>query len=132
MKKVTLQVGEKTYTACAKGCQAIADSGTSTILGPSKQVKALNVALGGKYDKAEDAFKIPCDNVSSLPDLVFTIAGKEFPLTPNAYIYKNEGYCYSALVYSSDSVWVLGGTFMGAYYTVFDAQNNRVGFATAK
>ena len=42
------------------------------------------------------------------------------------------GQCSSGFVRSTDSVWILGDVFLGAYYTEFDAKNLRIGFTNLK
>jgi len=83
---------------------------------------------------------VDCDKISSLPDISFTIAGKEFGLTPEQYILKidagGESQCISGFMgldipEPAGPLWILGDIFLGAYHTVFDYGNERVGFAEA-
>ncbi len=37
---------------CSSNCSAIADTGTSIILGPEGQINALNAQLGATYDNS--------------------------------------------------------------------------------
>lgn len=133
MDKVRIKVGREITTVCQNGCHAIADSGTSLIYGPAEDVEKLIGAIGANYDEAQESYVVDCDKTHELPDLVFVIEGKKFPLKPNAYIYKYDGYCFISIVPDENtSRWILGDTFMGVYYTIFDSTNNRVGFALAK
>lgn len=79
---------------------------------------------------------IPCSQVSDLPDVSITVGGKDLNLTPDDYIIHWHGECMSAFIgHDIDSptgpIWVLGSVFLKAYYTIFDMERSRVGFAKA-
>jgi len=111
--------------------QAFADTGSSAICGPRDSVGRLYHFLGINASGIVD-----CDKMASMPDLVFTISGRQFPLTADQYIRKyyvgvDQMVCQISVVPGNqdDWLWTLGDAFIGAYYTVFDRGNDRVGFA---
>ncbi|XP_072744714.1 lysosomal aspartic protease-like [Anoplolepis gracilipes] len=113
---------------CQGGCQAIADTGTSLIVGPASDIANINNAIGADYYGNVD-----CNSLPNLPDISFVINGNSFNLTPEEYILQQgNGVCVSGFQDLGDSpLWILGDVFIGPYYTVFDAGNNQVGFARA-
>ncbi|XP_070697729.1 pepsin A-like [Pempheris klunzingeri] len=113
--------------ACSAGCEAVVDSGTSVIIGPSKDINNINGWLGAVTNQYGDAI-VSCSNTKLLPDIVFNINGYSFALPPSAYVSKSVSRCRTGFATGS---WILGEVFMRQFYTAFDIGNNMVGFAQA-
>jgi cathepsin D len=110
---------------------AVIDSGTSIIVGPNKLVNELIDGIDVKKT---------CKGVEDLPNIVFTIDGIDYTLTPDDYVLKVTDMgiteCMMGVMGStfppSFNYMILGDVFMRKYYTYFDKNNNRVGFTESK
>eukprot|EP01016_Furgasonia_blochmanni_P034834 TRINITY_DN37_c0_g1_i4.p1 TRINITY_DN37_c0_g1~~TRINITY_DN37_c0_g1_i4.p1 ORF type:complete len:508 (-),score=200.66 TRINITY_DN37_c0_g1_i4:205-1596(-) len=136
-------IGGEDLGLCSDGCNVIADTGTTLITGPSDQLDTLLDSL-----EVDDT----CSNMMDLPEITFVIGGDNYPLTPSDYIMvvENDGTedlyaqhrdrmrtCAGAFMPldipdPQGPAWILGDVFLSKYYTVFDRENSRVGFAKLK
>ncbi|KAF8563571.1 hypothetical protein P879_03838 [Paragonimus westermani] len=126
--------GEK---LCEDGCQAIADTGTTMIAGPSAEVKRLNNVLGGEKIIG-GIYVLDCKKLKEYPPINFTISGQPMTLMPEDYVVEMTQFgktvCVSGFIemdIPGYPLWILGDVFIGKYYTIFDVGNSRVGFATS-
>ncbi|NXC74447.1 CATE protein, partial [Anhinga anhinga] len=127
-----------TVAFCANSCQAIVDTGTSLITGPTKDIKELQSYIGATPVDGE--YAVECSNLSVMPNVTFTINGVPYMLNAPAYTLMEDSdgmaFCMSGfqgmdIAPPAGPLWILGDVFIRQFYSVFDRGNNRVGLAPA-
>jgi len=129
-----IKIGTESSKACGflLGCESVVDTGTSILAGPPAAVNKIIAQIGNVSSD--------CSNVKSLPVITFTFGGKDFPLEADYYVLRakdpktGKDECQLGMqgINAGAPIWILGDPFLRKYYTVWDADQNRVGFATAK
>jgi len=114
--------------------KAVLDSGTSTLAGPSAEVKAIAESLGATPIQPGE-YTIDCSKIPSLPTLTVSLGGSNFTLSGADYVINaGEGVCLFGMLgidipAPMGPLWIMGDLFMRKYYTVFDWGKLRLGFA---
>jgi len=114
-------------------CSAIIDTGTYLIYGPEAAVHSmLNTGDSSSHATA-------CADHTQMPDILFDFYAGEsrmpvtLTLTPTDYVLKfavgGDSECVVGVSPDQDTIWTLGQVFLRSYYTLFDRDVDRIGFA---
>ncbi|XP_072529317.1 nothepsin [Salminus brasiliensis] len=124
----------------ASGCQAIVDTGTSLLTGPTMDVLILQQLIGATPTPIGE-FLVDCSRISSLPVISFVLNGVEYSLTGEMYVRKDivgervlclTGFVAVDIASPTGSLWILGDVFLSQVYSIYDRGQDQVGFAKLK
>merc|ERR1712032_1068587 len=112
---------------------AVGDSGTSFLAGPTKVAYAIAKALGAKSVLGKE-FNVPCTTQFTL---AFTLGGQDYDFNNKEATFSDDTLCILGLMpldvpAPRGPLWILGDVFMRKYYTKFDIGQGRLGFALTK
>jgi hypothetical protein len=128
MEDVTINNQKQSLCSGKEGCQVAVDTGTSLLAGPTDIINTLIDRLSVADD---------CANYKRLPPLGFVVEGHVLNLRADDYVDKSSDGCSVALM-SMDipppkgPLFIFGDPFLRKYYTVYDREELKVGFALAK
>lgn len=81
-------------TFCSRGCEAIADTGTTLITGPSGEITLMNEVIGAYYSSS-GIYVVNCSRIPNLPNIEFILGNKAFILKGKDYILQVSHYTKS-------------------------------------
>ncbi|KAF6210816.1 hypothetical protein GE061_013927 [Apolygus lucorum] len=136
LSKVTVGDG----IVCSRSCEAIVDTGTSLILGPSEEVKKLHELIGCKVtyynENSIPGIHPSCRTRGKLQNVTFDTGEHSFVLTPDMYLSDcTADHCFIGILEHLNnfgslgySTWIFGDLIISEYVTTFDAANRSVTF----
>lgn len=129
-------IGSRVIGCQGSSCHASFSSGSSFIYGPNKIVNeiqkllAANVRNGIAY--------VNCNQKTIGPEITFVLEQRQYRLPASNYIGQSDKkqQCFLRIVPSNNGdasgLWVLGTSFLSAYYTAFDVTNGYIGIGALR
>ncbi|GAA6105842.1 nothepsin [Tachysurus ichikawai] len=136
--KIDAVMVQGSATFChSHSCQAIVDTGTTLITGPTAYILILQQLIGAT-PTAIGEYLVDCSRISSLPVVSFVLNRVEYVVSADTYIRRDtingKEICISGFQGTDISspfgpVWILGDIFLSEVYSIYDRGEDRVGFA---
>eukprot|EP00343_Euplotes_focardii_P008193 CAMPEP_0205818468 /NCGR_PEP_ID=MMETSP0206-20130828/377_1 /ASSEMBLY_ACC=CAM_ASM_000279 /TAXON_ID=36767 /ORGANISM="Euplotes focardii, Strain TN1" /LENGTH=376 /DNA_ID=CAMNT_0053110847 /DNA_START=14 /DNA_END=1144 /DNA_ORIENTATION=+ len=130
LNMTSIQVGDEQIEHASE-FKGVIDSGTSLIVGDAKIIDPI-IAKIGTIDQT-------CKDISGHPDITISFDGIDYVLTSEDYIVQVKSFLGTACVNGFMAAnfgegfdyLIIGDVFMRKFYSHFDKNENRVGFALA-
>ena len=120
--------GQRMHVCPQGGCDALVDTGSSLITGPTRLMSKVLTQLGTQ-----------CEDPSLMKKIEIILKdsdGKEviYPLDGKDYSLKFKDGCQVGLgnLDMGDDQWIIGDTFLRRYYSIFDDAHGQIGFTKAQ
>ncbi|KAI7890314.1 aspartic peptidase domain-containing protein [Mucor mucedo] len=119
-----------------KSRSIILDTGTTLIIVTPDDAKHIHSEIEGAVVNSDGSYSIPCHLKGHLPALNINVNNFTLSVSSDDYILvpsqDDENLCLSGI--SGHNIhkpnhWILGDVFLKGYYTVFDTDKMRLGFA---
>ena len=113
----------------------MADTGTSLNMIPDEDYyRIFNYYFGGmrctKLPNTLDSCECTEEQHQAIPDISFKIHGDSYSIPRDKWVERGSGQCVVKFMHGPHKdYWILGLNFFENYYTVFDYENQSIGFA---
>ncbi|KAI1340102.1 acid protease [Xylariaceae sp. FL0016] len=117
-------------SAGVTGRAAYIDTGTTYAFGPPDDVKKLYSKISGSETSDDSTWTVPCDSDA---EVAFEFSGASWAVSSKDFISApdSDGKC-TGNIYGMEYVagaWLLGDVFLKNVYSVYDADEGKIGFA---
>ncbi|XP_037072448.1 aspartic proteinase A2-like [Pollicipes pollicipes] len=129
--------GHPEAALCPDGCSVSMSSTSPYFMVSYERAKAVSDILGGTAVPSTPGFYLlDCATLSGLPTLQMKIGERTMEMTPQQYTFVlpidgDQQTCASGFIGAPmvTDQWIFGTLFMQQFYTAYDVENERVGFA---
>ncbi|XP_065206155.1 uncharacterized protein LOC135835693 [Planococcus citri] len=130
VKKISLQLGDRIEGVSSQAI-ALVDTGTTHIVGPGEIILAIYKLTNADLKTSS----VNCTDIPNFPNVTFAIGEKNYTLEGKDYTFKFENNSATECkmgfgeLPGFGNLWIFGDVFFRKYYSVYDIENHRVGFA---